>query len=110
MLLIACSGNKGKPASNILQTEKMIPVLEDIHLAEAYVFNQHMNTNLSTKWLSYYYHVIYRIHQIDSAQFSQSLAYYESNPEKLLDIYDKLLTDMSIRQEAISEALYDTIN
>jgi len=108
VLLLACSGNKGKPVRKILQTDEMVNILEDIHLAEAYVIDQHMSAKMSDSWLSYYYGIIYRIHDTDSAQFERSLAYYQSKPEELLELYDQVVTQLSIRQEAIIESLYNS--
>ncbi|MBU1011702.1 MAG: DUF4296 domain-containing protein [Bacteroidetes bacterium] len=90
-LLISCTQNQKKDAKLVISEEKMIDILFDVQLSEAYLANNRdlgegENKSLSAK----YYKDIFEKHQISRQQFDESLKFYQNNLPKLRILYDSV--------------------
>ncbi len=73
----------------ILSEDKMIIILKDIHLAEA-LLSEITDRRAKDSTAIIYYNEIFRIHQVDTANFEQSMNAYFSNPAQLDSLYNKV--------------------
>jgi hypothetical protein len=104
-LLIVCaiviSSCEKKPVEipkDVLSGEKLIPVLTDIHLAEAMLQIKNLGRNDSTRNIAYgYYADIFKHHNITPEQFKRSFDFYTSQPELMSALYDSVITQLSTR-------------
>lgn len=86
-LLFSCTKKKQEIILPI-EEEKLINALVDIHFAESFVNN--IQPPKKDSLLNIYYHQIYHIHQIDSADFIKSMTILRQHPAKLEKIYIKV--------------------
>ena len=97
----SCSKKKVEIPPNVLGREAMIPILADVHIAQAATGNYkaadavHYNMN---EYLPY----ILRIHHISQAQYDTSLSFYMRHPEIMKDLYDDVIVELSKKQGEIS--------
>lgn len=79
----------------VLEEETLIKLLADIHLAEARLSDYNsMKLERRDSFATAYYYSIFQIHQVDTADFQQSMEAYASNPEKMNKLYEKVLTHL----------------
>ena len=78
----ACGDSKPK---SIFSEKKMTNILFDLHLADAYISSQNVDT-LNAKGINYH-SSIYEKYNTDSAQVKKNLDYYASHPQDLQDVY-----------------------
>lgn len=81
----ACGDSK---PDNVFSEKKLTNVLFDLHLADAYISSQPMDT-LNTRGVNYYLS-IYEKYDTDSAQVKENLEYYASHPQELQDVYAEI--------------------
>lgn len=111
-LLLLClftSCNKSIP-DDVIPLDKMIPIIEDVHIADAVLINNNVYAG-KQEALSYYKY-IYKKHQITQAKFEKSMEYYAQNPKKLRKSYSKILKRLETRDsllKAEEEARTDTL-
>lgn len=91
LLIAACN----KLPKDILPAKKMVPVLVDIHLAEA-INSQKFNLSLLKDSLPEdLYLSICRKHGIERSDLEKSLLYYGKHTRQYLPIYDQVLDVLS---------------
>ncbi len=96
LLLLACSSNQKKEL--ILSEEKMIDVLLDVQLSEAYFrTNDPMvkSDDFKTPAPSYYNH-IFEKHQITKLQFDESMKFYQKDLPTFKMLYDSVAQRMEL--------------
>jgi arylamine N-acetyltransferase len=77
----------------VLEEELMIKILADIHLAEARLSDYNsMPAARRDSFAVDYYATIFEIHQVDTADFQQSIKAYMTNPDAMNKLYEKVLT------------------
>ena len=93
MAILACAGNN--LPKGVLPPKKMVPILIDIHLAEA-INNQRYNISMMRDSLPEdLYLSICKKHKIDRAVVESSLLYYGKHSKDYLPIYDEVLDVLS---------------
>ena len=96
--LASCTSKPVEIPPDVLSSNKLIPVLTDIHLAEAMLQIKNLGRSDSTRSIAYgYYAEIFRQHHITSEQFRRSMDFYMSQPELMSSIYDSVITQLSTR-------------
>jgi hypothetical protein len=105
-LAFSCTKPEVQIPPHVLPKEKMVPVLADVHIAQAAaVMNaasdttRYAMTDLMT--------TIFKIHHITQAQYDSSISFYTKHPELMSQIYDSVITELSKKQ---SEAEGASIN
>jgi hypothetical protein len=106
IIILSCTKPEVKIPEGVLKKEKMVPVLADIHIAQAVaVMNAASDTTrYSMNDLMNY---IFKIHKITKAEYDSSIAFYTLHPEIMSQIYDSVITELSKKQ---GEAEGATIN
>jgi len=85
---ISCKNQNELP----INKDKLIPVLTDIHLAEASVRNSLKNKKDTL--LKKYYLQVFEIHGITEIKFDSTIAILKKNPEQFKDIYQQVLEEI----------------
>jgi len=101
-LLLSCTPHK-KPASELLiPDDKIVPVLIDLHIVYALQTTREFR-DLANKYDSIDVHSgIFDKHGITKEQLDSTLSYLSKNPQKLLDIYDEVIMELSQMQDSIT--------
>lgn len=87
MLSLASCNSDGIP-SNVLQGDKMIDLLVDLHLADGYSSTQYNDTTgLNSVKM---YTSLYKKYNLDSAGIRHNLDYYIEHPDKMIPLYDSV--------------------
>ena len=100
IFLVSCT-RKETPAG-LLEREKMIAVLTDVHLVEGYSGTV-MDADSMKQVLADYMDLVYRKHQTDSVQFRKSLKYYSGLPKELNQMYDRVIRNLEARQRDLNK-------
>lgn len=74
----------------LLSDEELIPILKDIHIAEA-LLTETVDRQGKDSLARFYYGQIFELHQVDSAVFNQSMHAYFTNPAALDSLYQKVI-------------------
>ena len=92
LLLLACE----KPENHIIEQEKMVNILVDVHLIEASLlgYSEEQKDTLT----ELYYNQIYEIHAVTENDFLEEMDYLKKNPEKLKELYEKVLEEIDKRE------------
>ncbi|MCH2042707.1 MAG: DUF4296 domain-containing protein [Saprospiraceae bacterium] len=77
--------------------DKMIAILEDIHVAEA-LLTEYLKKAEKDSVAQEYYLQIFKIHEVSAEDFEQSLQSYMKNPNALEAIYTKVLENLQTAQ------------
>jgi hypothetical protein len=99
LIFLGSCMRKETPAG-LLEREKMIAVLTDVHLVEGYS-GLVMEADTMKQVLADYMNLVYKKHQTDSLQFRKSLRYYSSEPKELKMMYDEVLRKLESQQKDI---------
>ncbi|HLP51877.1 MAG TPA: DUF4296 domain-containing protein [Chitinophagales bacterium] len=99
ILLSACKAKLPDIPGNVIPMEKMELILADMHIADA-VAETKAQMGMSEQLIVQEYHEqIFINHGVTRAEFLSSYKFYQDNP-KLMDImYDKILADLSKREQ-----------
>lgn len=88
--------------------EKFIQIMTDIQLAEGIMaYNRSARKNNSTAYKDSLYNQIFRHYGITASGLTDNLNYYDSDPDVMEEIYDKVIENISKLQ---SEILIDTLS
>ena len=83
----------------LLSEEELVPVLKDIHLAEA-MLTEVMNKQDKDSLARLYYAQIFALHKVDTAQFDQTMNAYMANPPALDSLYEAVIEALSDEKKA----------
>lgn len=107
LLLFLCACSREPKPDNLIEEDRFVPLLVDIHLADGY---------LSTKpqlpdSLAYYgnglYTKIFRRYGVDSAQFKKSYQYYAVHLTEMGKMYKSVLARLNAKNDSITKRLAD---
>ena len=94
IFLVACA--RQHVPEGIIDNDKMVSVLTDIHLVDSYVSSAAYDT--TTQPAKNYYKVVYEKYKIDSVEFQKSLRYYSRQPELLDTMYYQVLQKLERKE------------
>ncbi len=95
IFLIACNPDD-RPAG-IIEHQKMVAVLTDMHLVDNYIQNVPRNDTLRQN-ASVYRNAVYKKHQTNKTEFDKSLKYYSGRPKLLDSMYSQVLTALEKKE------------
>jgi myosin heavy subunit len=105
-LLISCTGNS--LPDGVLERDRMIEVLIDLHLAEAAITNQALFGEEALQRASDYYDMIYKKHGITKEEFKASFEYYSRHPQLYKEMYDQLIAEMTRREPELKKSMNES--
>lgn len=103
VLLASCSLFSNKP-DNLIDKEKLVDVLVDVHMADAVVAVKGLRINRDSVLISLYYDDVMKKHNITRKQFDITIEYYSKHAEKYDKIYDEVLEILSKKQKQFLES------
>ncbi|CAA6801650.1 MAG: Unknown protein [uncultured Aureispira sp.] len=75
---------------SLLSEEELIPILKDIHIAEA-LLTETVDRRKKDSLARFYYGQIFELHQVDSATFNKSMHAYFTDPPALDSLYQEVI-------------------
>jgi len=80
--------------------EQLVPLLADIHLAEA-VIREQPDPYLRDSMADQYYDYIFQLHQLDESDFLTSIEMLKEDLARMEQVYKKVLEELSVREAAM---------
>lgn len=122
----SCNWKDNKSADlpkGILQKERLINILADIQITEAYLDDLRKNTVKTTDTSLLYYEKVFKKYGCSPEEFEKSLLYYKQDLEEMSQIYADVITRLnelsakneemllqmkldSIREDSIQKAIF----
>jgi Domain of unknown function (DUF4296) len=101
LLMLGCNSKGDFKRKNLIDKKEMVDILVDMHLANAlqgspdfYMLSREYDSiDINSP--------IFKKYDIEKAQFDSSIAYYSSNPEVLIHIYDEVIMRLNQLQDTI---------
>jgi len=107
--ILGCNySEKKKPPENIIPEKQLIPILVDIHLADATLSVLNFDKKNARYKPENYYYIVLKKHGVDRKIFDKSIEYYSKNPKEFDIIYDKVLNEFSKLKANLTKAGRDT--
>jgi hypothetical protein len=103
LFLAAC--NQGKAPKGVIENEKMVAVLTDVHLVDAYISMIPYDDSVLKQQSSKYYDAIYKKYKTSRSDFDKSVKYYSRQPKVLDSMYSQVLTNLSKKEKEQSMLL-----
>lgn len=100
-MLISCSDEQAVP-EQIISEEKMVAVLIDIRIAEGKVDGLSIPPDSAKSLFKYVENKILEKHEVDSAAYMESYAYYMLDSDQFLKITDVVLDSLKVRLKKVS--------
>ena len=91
VLFAAGCGEKPLPIS--ISEEAMVPILRDVHIAEAAL--QTMPSNTRDSMAEIYYLQIFKIHGVTWDDFEQTMGVLREDPIRMERIYEKVMEELA---------------
>lgn len=83
---------------SVLEVDKMIDIMTDVHLAEAWVVEDNNDSISKNAQLSTYYAEIFSNHRINSDQFKSSYNFYADRPYMMNYIYQRVTEKLNLME------------
>lgn len=100
--LMSCDKLPIEKPENLVEREKMIEMLVDIHVAEA-TFNMMRQDSVIRKSSSAnFYHSVLDKHQVADSIFEHSFVFYSSNPKQFEKMYQDVMNKLSELEQEFS--------
>jgi len=105
LLLTACINDEVVVPEELLQEDRMVEVLTDVQLLEsAYQKGMIKTDSISgNAKVMQHYAVVFRFHKTNEKHFRESYDFYKNHPELLVEIYDKVLNELSKKQAELKK-------
>lgn len=94
-LLFSCNEVPSHPPEDVLTKEKIVMVMTDIHLLEAYLSTNSLTDNAPLNMSSAAIDSIYKKHSITKSEYNKSIEYYSQHPAEMKEVYDKVLIELT---------------
>ena len=107
-LLFSCSKKKVETPHGVLSRQQMVPILADVHIAQAatstYITfpKDSIATDSARYTMNDYLPYILKIHHTTKAQYDSSIVFYTAHPEMMQEMYDSVITELSKKQGEVS--------
>jgi len=98
----SCSQKKeSAKLKHLLKEDKMVEVMVDVHIFETMVENSKMSKDSLSLYAKRNYLYLFKKHDITEQEFNQTFNFYENNPEKMDDLYLKIVDELSKKEAAM---------
>jgi hypothetical protein len=94
LALSACSRKEEALPDGILDRDALVPVLVDVHLAQASVAILRTSDTTAHAMGDYMDDILKR-HKLDTATYARTIRYYGEHPDRLSDLYDEVIDELS---------------
>ncbi len=103
LFLAACKPEMPEVPKDIIPPDKMIKILEEVHIADAVSETKAQAGGNEFELTRQYYPLIYKKYGVTEEDFRKSYAYYEANPVWMNKMYDTILNDLSKKEEEVGK-------
>ena len=103
VLLMACGSGTSVP-DEVIQPEDMVPLLVNLHQAEAKVANLRISKDSAYEVMRHYELYIYEQTGISEEAYLQSQQWYLEHPRLFNDIYKNVVDSLSYLEETVKTA------
>jgi hypothetical protein len=104
LFLPACK--HGKPQPEIINHDKMISLLTDLHIVDGGMYNVvSFNTDSTYKYGTGRYLALFKRYHVDSTTFRRSLKYYTGKPVELEAMYDEILKNLTAKTDSANKSM-----
>jgi len=102
-LFVSCGNKQIQTPEYVVEQEKLVPLLVDIHLTDA-LFNKEKKPH-SEKYMRAIkmYPSVLMKHNIDRAIFDSTIRFYVKYPKEFALIYDEVLRELSMLEGAVQK-------
>lgn len=90
-----CSGDDSDKPDLVLEKDKMVEVMVDVHLAEAVLTRLRGKGEDVTELTEVYYQRVFEMNHITQQEFDTSFTYYQRNLDIMDDIYEDVITELN---------------
>ena len=97
IFFFSCSKKSITIPDNVLSKKEIVPVLVDIHLAQA-AANRNQFSDTVHNSLSDYTPFIFQSHRITKQKYDSSISFYTKYPELMDEIYQDVINELSKKQ------------
>ena len=104
ILILACNQ---KSEEKVIPRRDLVPLLVDLHIADAIALNHTINQNFGKLDSAILYHVILDKYGYTKEQFAYTLEYYSGDVEKMTEIFDDVFSELSKQSTEVKE-LYNS--
>ncbi len=102
ILGIACQDSKERVnKTDIIPKETLVPILVEIHLADALLQMSVVRRNYPGRDSISNYQDILKSHGYSKQMFDKTIEYYESDPDELNDLYEEVVSELTKLQSEI---------
>jgi hypothetical protein len=103
IIIFSCNSNRMKVPDYVVDEDKLVPLLVDIHLTDALLNKERKpQKEKYDKALMMYPSVLLK-HNINRADFDSTIRFYSKYPEEFALIYDEVLRELSMREGDIQK-------
>jgi hypothetical protein len=105
LILGSCTGNKNKPdGKNLIPEKALVAILTDVYLADGLLSLPEIRSKFAGNDSISTYISIIENHGYTKSEMDKTLEYYFiDKPPKLIEIYDKVLADLSERESLLEK-------
>lgn len=89
------------PPEDLIGTEKMSLILADVEIAESALRQKQNFGHEIGKVQEEYYYAIFTEHEVSKDQFERSLSYYKQDREAMNQIYEDVITRLSVIESEV---------
>ncbi|MGN7820287.1 DUF4296 domain-containing protein [Chitinophaga sp. 22536] len=106
VLLMAACGDPGNVPKEYIQKDKMSRILVDMTLADAYsnevsALTTPLPDSVRQEKIKVYYKQILDLHKVSVKDFMASYNWYESHPDRMKDVFEKVQADIAARKNKL---------
>ena len=95
-ILLSCAEKEVEPIpDHIYSIEKMTAIMMDMQIIEGGIVIRQYNKTQHHERISKVYRAMYNKHGITKDELDLSMRYYTDNPDKLEEVYDRVLERLS---------------
>ena len=102
LMAVACSSQDSP--KGIIDQQKMVDIMIDIHLAEAAVQDLRLPHDSASKVYAVQEKYIFKKHGVSDTVFLDSYNYYVKHPDQLELVYAAVIDTLSLRQVLLRES------
>src|SRR6202022_1734982 len=99
--LLSCKGNK--PENEIINHNRMISLLTDIHIADGRMYRIRQDPDSLYKYGMGTYLALFKKYNTDSVQFKKSFKYYSTQPAEMETIYEQVLKNLQRKTDSLNK-------
>ncbi|MCF8275265.1 MAG: DUF4296 domain-containing protein [Flavobacteriales bacterium] len=104
LFVVSCQENEPKKPAYLIDEEKMVSMMVDMHIVETAANLKIYNPDSSGLQYDEAFGSIFATNNVSKADFDSSLYYYSTQTDRMDVIYDKVLENLSEQESEVNSA------